>query len=277
MDGEIIMGICVIFLIPNLILAIWAYFDAMSRGLAAKSGYDVSIRVVLVLVLPILGIIIYLATRPKGKLLTCSTCRRDVLRTLSECPRCGASARPAQAYAPPRPVPRPRPAPVPPPKKELKCPNCTKTIQEDWKTCPHCGTKLVKEKAIIDEVFLMYRDGRLIKHFTRRIKPDVDQDILSSMLTAVQEFVKDTFKGEEGELDQMKFGRFQVMMGRGRYISIAAVLIGEETEPFRPQIARAVDDIEGDYEVLLRDWDGDVGELKVLGRYISDLIDGRYA
>jgi len=123
----------------------------------------------------------------------------------------------------------------------------------------------------------MYRDGRLIKHYTRRIKPDVDQDILSGMLTAVQEFVKDTFRGEDGELDQMNFGRFQVIMGRGRYITVAAVLIGEESEPFRPQIAKVVDDIEGDYEVLLRDWDGDVGELKVLGRYINDLIDGRYA
>jgi OOP family OmpA-OmpF porin len=123
----------------------------------------------------------------------------------------------------------------------------------------------------------MYRDGRLIRHFTRRLKPDVDQDILSGMLTAVQEFVKDTFRGEEGELDQMKFGRFQVLIGRGRFINIAAVVIGEEIEPFRPQIAKTVDDIEADYEVLLRDWDGDVGELKVLGRYVNDLIDGRYS
>lgn len=271
MSGEI----CLVLLIIDIILAAWTYFDAMSRGLAAKSGYGVSIKVVMVLVLPLIGIIIYLATRPKGKLLTCATCRRGVLQTLSECPRCGASARPAQAPPPLQPVPRP--APVPPPKKELSCPNCSKTIQEDWKTCPHCGTKLLKEKAIIDEVFLMYRDGRLIKHFTRRIKPDVDQDILSSMLVAVQEFVKDTFKGEEGELDQMKFGRFQVMMGRGRFISVAVVLIGEETEPFRPQITKVVDEIEADYEVLLRNWDGDIGELNVLGRYISDLIDGRYA
>ena len=82
-------------------------------------------------------------------------------------------------------------------------------MQEGWKSCPHCGKKLRVERAIIDEVFLMYRDGRLIKHFTRRLKPDVDQDILSGMLTAVQEFVKDTFRGEEGELDQMKFGRLR--------------------------------------------------------------------
>ena len=123
----------------------------------------------------------------------------------------------------------------------------------------------------------MYRDGRLIKHFTRRLKPDVDQDILSGMLTAVQDFIKDTFRGETGELDEMKFGRFQIVMSRGRFITVAAVMYGDEIEPFRPQITRAVDDIEGDYEVMLRDWDGDIDKLNVLSRYINDLIDGRYA
>lgn len=269
--GEIIAGICVLFLIPDIIMSIWVYYDSVNRGMAEKSGVPVALRVVLVLVLPIIGIIAYLATRPKGKIQTCSNCRRRVLNKLPKCPHCDTPARPKR-------VPAPRPAVQPsPPKKEIKCPNCNKRIQEDWKSCPHCGKKLRLEKAIIDEVFLMYRDGRLIKHFTRRLKPDVDQDILSGMLTAVQEFVKDTFRGEEGELDQMKFGRFQVLIGRGRFITIATVVIGEEVEPFRPQIAKTVDDIEADYEVLLRDWDGDIGELTVLGRYVNDLIDGRYA
>ena len=151
-----------------------------------------------------------------------------------------------------------------------------KSNKPKYHACPHCGRKLIVEKAIIDEVFLMYRDGRLIKHFTRRLKPDVDQDILSGMLTAVQDFIKDTFRGETGELDEMKFGRFQIVMSRGRFITVAAVMYGDEIEPFRPQITRAVDDIEADYEVMLRDWDGDIDKLNVLSRYINDLIDGRY-
>jgi len=45
---------------------------------------------------------------------------------------------------------------------------------------------------MIEDVFLMYRDGRLIAHNTRRLRPDVDGDILSGMLTAVTAFVKDS-------------------------------------------------------------------------------------
>ncbi len=273
--SEILGAICLIFLVPDLILAIWTYYDTINRGVAEKSGARVAAWVVVVWAIPIIGIIIYMVKRPKGKILTCTNCKRKVLNTLSKCPHCDTPAKSKRAPVPPpaRPITQ-----APPRKKtEIKCPNCNSAVQESWKSCPHCGNKLIKEKAIIDEVFLIYRDGRLIKHFTRRIKPDVDQDILSSMLTAVQDFVKDTFRGEEGELDQMKFGRFQVLIGRGRYINIAAVIIGEEIEPFRPQIAKTIDDIEADYEVLLRDWEGDVGELNVIARYVSDLIDGRYA
>lgn len=272
---DVIGTICIIFLIPDLILAIWSYYDCINRGVADKSALRVAAWFVLVWVIPIIGIIIYIAARPKGKLLKCATCRRRVLNKLAKCPHCDAPAR-----APPasRSIPIPTAQiPPPPPKKEIKCPDCNEKVEEGWKSCPHCGSRLRKEKAIIDEVFLMYRDGRLIKHFTRRLKPDVDEDILSGMLTAVQEFVKDSFRGEGGELDQMKFGRFQVMIGRGRFITIAAVVIGEEVDPFRPQVARAIDEIEADYEVLLRDWDGEIGELNVIARYIHDLIDGRYS
>ena len=150
-------------------------------------------------------------------------------------------------------------------------------VEQTWKTCPFCSRKIIIGKTIIDEVFLIYRDGRLIKHFTRRIKPDVDQDILSGMLTAVQDFIRDSFRGESGDLNHMQFGRFQILMGNGRFITVAAVLMGDEIEPFRPQIIKAIDQMEADYEVILRDWDGDVEQLNVLGRYIMDLIDGRYS
>ncbi|TLZ58816.1 MAG: hypothetical protein E6K16_08050, partial [Methanobacteriota archaeon] len=63
-----------------------------------------------------------------------------------------------------------------------------------------------KEASLIDDVFLLYNDGLLIKHETRRLKPDVDSDILSGMLTAVQAFVKDSFRSDEGdELNEMTF------------------------------------------------------------------------
>ncbi len=50
----------------------------------------------------------------------------------------------------------------------------------------------------VEEVFLLQRSGTLLRHLTRRLKPYADSDILSGMLRAVQEFIRDAFKGESG-------------------------------------------------------------------------------
>jgi RNA polymerase subunit RPABC4/transcription elongation factor Spt4 len=265
---EVIAGI--IFIVLYFALCLWLTIDAKRRGYS--SGKVVLFFIfTLVPVLNIIIFIIYLIIRPAGKMATCPKCGKLGLSTLRKCPNCRlpkkTQAKPAQ--------------PIPPPPTntslKIKCQHCGQIVEQHWKSCPFCSRKMVVDKTIIDEVFLMYRDGRLIKHFTRRLKPDVDQDILSGMLKAVQDFIRDSFKGETGELDQMNFGRFQILMGHGRFITVAAITMGNEIEPFRPQIIKAIDSMESDYEIILRDWDGDVEQLNVLGRYIMDLIDGRYA
>ena len=123
----------------------------------------------------------------------------------------------------------------------------------------------------------MYNDGRLIKHFTRRLKPDMDEDILSSMLVAVQDFVKDSFKDQEGMLDEMNFGRFQVLLGRGEHIIMATIVLGDDPGALKPQVTQCVKDIEKKYADVLEEWDGDMQSIRGAGKYVMDLIDGNYA
>ena len=283
-EGEALIGLAIIVI--HLVITIWAASDAKKRG---YPGLKMAFIFFLVLLLPLFGLILYFVLRPSGKLVPCRKCKKMAFPHLKECPHCGldkprsrGQQQPSVGQYQQKPVGQyqqapPPPPPAAPPSTRIKCPHCGQMVENSWKTCPHCSRKLIIGKTIIDEVFLIYRDGRLIKHFTRRIKPDVDQDILSGMLTAVQDFIRDSFRGESGDLNHMQFGRFQLLMGNGRFITVAAVLMGDEIEPFRPQIIKAIDQMEADYEVILRDWDGDVEQLNVLGRYIMDLIDGRYS
>ncbi len=133
-----------------------------------------------------------------------------------------------------------------------------------------------KGETIIDEIFFMSSAGLLIKHFTRRLKPDMDQDILSSMLVAVQDFIKDSFKGEAGGLEEMKFGRFQIILARGKFSIIAALILGDEPEKFKPQVQKCISDIEKECGDTLADWDGDIDQLTGSFKYIDKLIDGGY-
>ena len=137
------------------------------------------------------------------------------------------------------------------------------------------------DSTVIDEVFLLHRDGLLIKHYTRRLKPDVDSDILSGMLIAVQNFVNESFIGEaglkkEGQLDEMKFGQYRILLIRGQYVVVAAVISGPKAEKVPAQIRAAIEDLEGDYGTVLATWDGNMDVISGADRFMQDLIAGNY-
>jgi hypothetical protein len=133
--------------------------------------------------------------------------------------------------------------------------------------------------AIIEDVFLLYhRDGILIKHETRRLRPDVDTDILTGMLTAVQQFVKDALRGDEyTELNEMTVGHMHILIGRGKWLILAARMEGDGTSSWSAQIERCIKDMEDHHWDQLEDWDGDMSLARVLMPYLKRLIQGGYA
>jgi hypothetical protein len=135
----------------------------------------------------------------------------------------------------------------------------------------------LKEEAVIDDVFLLYNDGLLIKHETRRLKPDVDSDILSGMLTAVQQFVKDSFRSEDAELNEMTFGTMHILLGRGKWLILAAIVGGDGVDAFTRQIKKAIEDMETHHWDQLESWNGDMVIAKTFGPYVKKLIRGEYA
>ncbi len=133
-----------------------------------------------------------------------------------------------------------------------------------------------KSETAIDDVFLLYRDGILIKHETRRLKPDIDTDILSGMLTAVQSFVKDSFRSEEGELDELTFGEMHILIGRGKWLILAAMVQGDGTNDMRPEIEKCIEEMEAKHAALIESWDGNMSIAKTLSPFIKKLIRSEY-
>jgi OOP family OmpA-OmpF porin len=134
-----------------------------------------------------------------------------------------------------------------------------------------------KEEALIDDVFLLYNDGLLIKHETRRLKPDVDSDILSGMLTAVQAFVKDSFRSDDGdELNEMTFGQMHILLARGKWLILAAIIGGDGVDAFTKQIKQCIEDMETHHWDQLESWNGDMVIAKTFGPYVKKLIRGDY-
>lgn len=135
-----------------------------------------------------------------------------------------------------------------------------------------------ESESILEDVFLLnHRDGLLIKHETRRLRPDVDTDILSGMLTAVQQFVKDALRGDEyAELNEMTVGHMHILIGRGKWLVLAARIEGDGSEQWTVQIERCIKDMEDHHWDQLEEWDGDMTLARVLTPYIKKLIQGGY-
>lgn len=161
--------------------------------------------------------------------------------------------------------------------KQRKCPRCQNLIPIGMSMCPVCITTPVKKDAIIDEIFLLYNDGRLIKHHTRRIRPALDEKIFSSMLVAVQNFVKDSYGLEEGLLEEMKFGDYRILIGMGRYVILATVIAGGgDLDKLKNQIRKAINELENAYQEILIRWDGNIDALAGVNRFIEYLLLGNY-
>ena len=124
----------------------------------------------------------------------------------------------------------------------------------------------------IEEVFLIYKDGRLIVHNSRRLKPDLDKDVLTGMLTAVQNFVKDSFSEESGHLNELKYGNLKILMENGPRANLAVVISGAEPPGLRANMRTLLSGIHDKYMKILDDWDGDTGTLRVLKRHIGLLL-----
>lgn len=133
---------------------------------------------------------------------------------------------------------------------------------------------------VIDDVFLLHRDGLLIKHYTRRLRPDVDSDVLSGMLIAVQNFINESFIGEvglgkEGALDEMRFGNYRILIMRGRFVVVAAVVTGRRADAVSGKIRNIIEDMEGELGPVLEGWEGDMEEVAAADAYMQDLLSGR--
>ncbi len=131
------------------------------------------------------------------------------------------------------------------------------------------------EKAFqISDIFLIYHDGCLISYVTSGsgLKGDMDSDIVSGMLTAINNFVADTFETSGGMIKTLQYGQFNIYIERGVQMYLACVFSGEPKGNFRWKMRKILIDIWDEYKVYLKHWSGDVNELEGIDDMLRELI-----
>ena len=110
----------------------------------------------------------------------------------------------------------------------------------------------------VEQVFLIHRpSGLLLQHVTAPGAPVQDPDLVSAMLTAIRDFVGDSFKVREDEgLQTLKVGELSVWVEQGPHALVAVVVRGTAPPALRATLQQALESVHAQYSDLLESFDG---------------------
>jgi len=80
--GLIFMLIAI--LVINIAILVWVARDAKARGIASPAAW-----LILIFFTGLLGLIIYVLSRPSGALEKCTHCGNKRMKAMAKCPHCG--------------------------------------------------------------------------------------------------------------------------------------------------------------------------------------------
>lgn len=131
---------------------------------------------------------------------------------------------------------------------------------------------------IITDAFVIHKSGILIKYLGDTLKEDTDEDIISGMLTAVQSFISDSFAGSADDeisdwnLNQMKMGKHEIMIERGKEIFITVIYKGHPGRRLSKLLRQTITKVENKYGSILENWKGNYSRLAGIEDIISPII-----
>src|SRR5438093_1307231 len=126
---------------------------------------------------------------------------------------------------------------------------------------------------LVEDVFLIHSDGRLIAHHSRKFREEIDEDIFSGMLTVVQDFVKDSFKARtKTGMKRLDFGDSKILIERSPHTFLAAVVVGQEPKLLPLYMLQVLKEVEDRYGTVLEKWTGLLHQLEGIDDAIKKLV-----
>jgi outer membrane protein OmpA-like peptidoglycan-associated protein len=116
----------------------------------------------------------------------------------------------------------------------------------------------------VEQVFLIHRpSGLVVQHLTAPGASVQDPDLVSGMLTAIRDFVGDSFEVADGEgLQTLKIGDLSVWIEQAPHALLALVVRGTAPPALRATMQQALENVHAQYSDLLESFDGNAGRFE---------------
>ncbi len=130
----------------------------------------------------------------------------------------------------------------------------------------------------VEQVFLIDRkSGLLLQHLSTASGAVDEADMVSGMLTAIRDFVQDSFKVRPDDaLETLQVGNLSVWIEQGPYAVLAAVIRGTAPRELRSTLADALDTIHLQFGDQLDSFTGDNTPFEATRPILETLLQAQY-
>jgi outer membrane protein OmpA-like peptidoglycan-associated protein len=145
---------------------------------------------------------------------------------------------------------------------------------EAWRTGKPFAEVVLKHTLVyqVEHAFLIHNHtGLLISHVAAADAASQDPQLVSSMLTAIQDFVRDSFQGagQQG-VDTLRLGDFRLWCEVGAYAMLVAVIRGNPPEELRESLRNVLTRIHDERRQALESFDGDSSGLSDVAARLTE-------
>ena len=145
---------------------------------------------------------------------------------------------------------------------------------EAWRTGTSFAEVVLKHTLIyrVEHVFLIHRHtGLLIAHATSQDATSQDPQLVSSMLAAIQDFVRDSFSEQQG-LDSLRLGELIVWSEPGAFATLVAVIRGHPPEELHETFRNVLACIHAERPEALEKFNGDSSGFADVEAALTDCV-----
>lgn len=130
----------------------------------------------------------------------------------------------------------------------------------------------------VEQVFLIHREtGLVLNHVVASSVATQDPDMVAGMLSAIQQFVRDSFNSARDEaLGSLNFEELEVWVEEGPDAVIAAVIRGHAPSDYRLAMKEALEKIQQDYSSALGNFKGETGPFRSAEDRLHHLLEAHY-
>ena len=130
----------------------------------------------------------------------------------------------------------------------------------------------------VEQVLLIHKEtGLLLQQVVSEQVQSQDPELVSAMLTAIQDFVQDSFNVQSGgSLDTLEVGELNIWIEAGPQAVLACVIRGNAPQELRNQLQTTLEKIHRTYATPLKDFAGDQEAFISSQTYLQDCLQAQF-